>query len=122
MSMATALSVDLRERVVAQFRAGGTLRSVAKTFSVSPSSVSKWSAQERRTGSLVPGKCGGGKRRVLCGDHAEWLGARIRDGQGFTLKGLVFELGERGLDVKIKAVWTFVHEEGLSFKKKRTAQ
>lgn len=122
MGMATPLSVDLRERVVARFRAGETIRSVAKTFSVSPSSVSKWSARERRTGSLVPGRCGGGKPRALCGTHAEWLRARLQDGQGFTLKGLVFELGERGLDVKIKAVWTFVHEEGLSFKKKRTAQ
>jgi putative transposase len=122
MTMAIPLSVDLRERVVARFRAGETIRSVAKAFSVSPSSVSKWSAQERRTGSLVPGKCGGGKPRALCGTHAEWLRVRIRDGRDFTLKGLVHELGERGLDVKIKAVWTFVHEEELSFKKKRTAQ
>jgi transposase len=120
--MANPLSVDLRERVVAGFRAGGTLRSVSQAFSISPSSVSKWSALERRTGSLVPGRPGGGKPRALCGAHAEWLSARIRNGQDFTLKGLVAELGERGLDVKIKAVWTFVHEEGLSFKKKRSAQ
>ncbi|MHC2354368.1 transposase [Sinorhizobium meliloti] len=37
----------------------------------------------------------------------------------FTLHGLVAELSERGLKVDYRAVWTFVHEEGLSYKKRR---
>jgi hypothetical protein len=35
----------------------------------------------------------------------------------FTLRGLVAELAERGLDVDDRTVWNFVHREGLSFKK-----
>jgi hypothetical protein len=34
------------------------------------------------------------------------------------LRGLVVELGERGLKVDYRTVWSFVHLEGLSFKKK----
>jgi transposase len=37
----------------------------------------------------------------------------------FTLRGLVAELAERGLDVDYRTVWNFVHREGLSFKKGR---
>jgi transposase len=35
------------------------------------------------------------------------------------LRGLVAELGERGLKVDYRSVWEFVHAEKLSFKKKR---
>jgi putative transposase len=35
------------------------------------------------------------------------------------LRGLVAELGERGLKVDYSAVRTFVHEEGPSYKKRR---
>jgi transposase len=39
-----------------------------------------------------------------------------KDGD-FTLRGLVAELGERGLKVDYRSVWEFVHAEKLSFKK-----
>ena len=41
------------------------------------------------------------------------------EGQDFTLRGLVAELAERGLKVDYRTVWSFVHDEKLSFKKKR---
>jgi transposase len=44
--------------------------------------------------------------------------ARIK-GQDFTLRGLVVELAERGLKVDYRTMWSFVHAEKLSFKKKR---
>ena len=37
----------------------------------------------------------------------------------FTLRGLVAELGDRGLQVDYHTMWTFVHAEGLSHKKRR---
>jgi hypothetical protein len=52
----------------------------------------------------------------LSGEHAVWLSQRIRAGD-FTLRGLVAELGERGLRVDYHSVWEFVHAEKLSFKK-----
>lgn len=59
---------------------------------------------------------GGHKPRKLSGPHRAWLLCRCRE-RDFTLHGLVAELSERGLKVDYRAVWTFVHEEGLSYKK-----
>ena len=72
----------------------------------------------RRTGSVRPSKIGGYKPRVIAGEHRAWLLQRVKE-KDFTLRGLVAELGARGLKVDYRSVWPFVHEEKLSFKKKR---
>ena len=61
---------------------------------------------------------GGHKPKAISGEHRVWLLQRTKDGD-FTLRGLVAELGERGLKVDYRSVWEFVHAEKLSFKKKR---
>jgi putative transposase len=61
---------------------------------------------------------GGHKPKAISGEHAVWLRQRIRESD-FTLRGLVAELAERGLEVDYRSVWEFVHAEKLSFKKKR---
>jgi putative transposase len=43
---------------------------------------------------------------------------RCREGE-FTLRGLVGELADQGLSVDYRVVWAFVHEEKLSYKKRR---
>ena len=40
-------------------------------------------------------------------------------GRDFTLRGLVAELAERGMQVDYRTVWEFVHAEGLTHKKRR---
>lgn len=109
-------SMDLRERAISRVEAGGSVRAVAASLSISPSCVLKWSQRFRATGSVAPGKMGGHKPRILQGAHADWLRERIPHSD-FTLRGLVAELAERGLKVDYRSVWTFVHEEKLSFKK-----
>ena len=79
----------------------------------------RWAQRQRRTGSAAPGKIGGHRQPVL-GAHRDWLLERTKS--DFTLRGLVAELGERGIKVDYVQVWRFVHAEGLSFKKKRTAR
>jgi putative transposase len=81
--------------------------------------VVKWSQRFRATGSAAAGKMGGHRPRVLVGEHRSWLLERTA-GAGFTLRGLVAELAERGLKVDYRTVWNFVHAEGLSFKKNRS--
>jgi transposase len=71
----------------------------------------------RETGSVAPGKMGGHKPKAISGEYRVWLLQRIKE-RDFTLRGLVAELAERGLKVDYRAVWTFVHAEKLSFKKK----
>jgi transposase len=72
----------------------------------------------RKTGSVAPSRIGGYKPRAIAGEHHTWLLARIKE-KDFTLLGLVGELAARGLKVDYRSVWTFVHDEKLSFKKKR---
>ena len=71
---------------------------------------------QARDGSLAPAQIGGYKPRTLTGESADWLRARIAAGP-FTLRGLSAELAERGIKTHPRAVWVFVHAEGLSFKK-----
>jgi len=117
--MGRAYSIDLRERVVAAVESGGLSRHEAATqFGVGVSSAIRWVGRLRKTGSVAPDKIGGYKPRAIAGEHRIWLLARIKQ-RDFTLRGLVAELAERGLKVDYRSVWTFVHEEKLSFKKKR---
>jgi len=117
--MSRAYSVDLRERAVAAVEKGGlSRRRVAAQFGLGISTVIRWTRRLRETGSVAPSKIGGYKPRAIAGEHRAWLLQRIRE-KDFTLRGLVAELAARGLKVDYRSVWTFVHTEKLSFKKKR---
>ena len=118
--MTRPYSEDLRERALARFEAGETIRSIGEALGISPSCVSKWRRRKRETGSLSPGQIGGHKPRVLSGELAAWLRKRCRSGP-FTTRGLTAELAARGIKTDRRAVWVFVRAEGLSFKKKRSA-
>jgi transposase len=118
--MAKPMPMELRERVVAAVEKEGLSRhKAAERFAVSVSAVVAWLARYHKTGSVAPGQMGGHKPRALSAAHGDWLRRRLREGD-FTIRGLVAELAEeRGLKVDYRSVWQFVHDEGLSFKKKR---
>jgi putative transposase len=119
--MTAPYSVDLRLRALARKAAGETHREIAAALQISPSCVSKWTRRERETGSLAPAQIGGYKPRTLSGDCARWLRERIASGP-VTLRGLTAELAERGIKTQPRAVWVFLHAEGLSFKKNAAAR
>jgi transposase len=118
--MAAAYSRDLRQRVVdAVERDGLSCNQAAARFEVAISTAIDWVNRYRETGSVAPGQIGGHRPKKLVGEHREWLLRRCRD-RAFTLRGLVGELlAERGLSVDYRVVWAFVHEERLSYKKRR---
>src|SRR3954467_9630958 len=112
-------SMDLRERVVAAVKVEGlSRRAAAARFGVSYSAAIEWLKRVEQTGSVEPRQVGGYKPRKISGAWRDWLVERCRE-KDFTLRGLVAELGERGLKVDYRSVWEFVHAEKLSFKKKR---
>lgn len=120
--MAKPYSNDLRERAVAAVETGGLSRhQAAARFGVAASTVIKWVQRVRRTGSVAPGRMGGHRPKKIQGADRDWLLARCRE-RDFTIRGLVAELAERGLEVGYRAVWNFVHAEKLSFKKNRGRQ
>ena len=114
--MTAPYSLDLRERALARKAAGETHREIAEALQISPSCLSKWAKHERETGSLEPAQIGGYKPRTLSGECADWLRERVASGP-VTLRGLTAELAERGIKTQPRAVWVFLHAEGLSFKK-----
>lgn len=118
--MTAPYSVDLRERAMARQARGETIRSIAASLQISPSCVSKWTKRRRETGSLEPDRIGGRKPRTLTGERAQWLRDRMASGP-FTLRGLSAELADRGIKSHPRAIWVFVHAEGLSFKKNPAA-
>jgi transposase len=116
--MGKPYSADLRERVVAAIEGGLSRNRAAKQFGVAVSTAIGWMQRVEQTGSIAPGQMGGHKPKAISGEHAVWLSQRIT-ASDFTLRGLVAELGGRGLKVDYRSVWEFVHAEKLSFKKKR---
>ena len=59
----------------------------------------------------------GGKRPVLLAGQRAFILDRIEQVPNLSLRTLAAELAGRGIVVSYGAVWTFVHREGLSFKK-----
>lgn len=114
-------SMDLRERVVAAVEAGASRRSAARRFGVSVASAIRWTDRKQRTGSARPKKMGGYVKPKLLGER-EWLAARIAAEPDVTLRGLLAELHERGIDVGYGALWRHFAREGISFKKKPVRQ
>jgi putative transposase len=117
--MGKPCSIDLRKRVVLAVEEGGlSRRQAAARFAVGVSTVITWVRRFRETGSMAPGQMGGHKPKKIRGEYHTWLSARLRE-RAFTLRGLVAELAERGLDVDYRSVWEFVRAEKLSYKKRR---
>ena len=114
--MSRPYSTDLRERVVQAHLAGEPIRSVAARFSVSVSSVPKWVARYRETGSTAPGKIGG-HRPWRLEPHRELVHALIGETPHLTIDRLRDRLAAARIAVSRDTIWRFLRREGLSFKK-----
>jgi len=119
--MVKPYSDDLRERVVGLVLSGQTVREAAAVFGVGASSAVTWSQRQRTTGSVSP-KPMGGRRRDAMAAGREYALARLAEHPSLSLRALQAELAGRGIKVSYGALWSFVHAEGLSFKKKRAGQ
>ena len=117
--MGRPYAMDLRERVVRAVEIEGlSRREAAVRFDVAPSTVVNWVRRLRDTGDLSPGQMGGHRLPKISGEHRLWLIERCHS-RAFTVRGLVAELGERGLHINYRSVWEFVHAEQLTYKKRR---
>lgn len=119
--MASAYSLDLRERVVAAVGGGMSRAEAARHFRVSHSSAIRWTKRNAETGSAAARPMGGKKPFALAGEEA-WIRARVAEKPDITGRALLAELHQRGVTVSYYAVWHFLDRAGLSFKKKLARQ
>ena len=90
--MSKALSVDLRERVVAAVAAGSSCRAAAVRFGVSAASAVRWAARVREAGSVAPGPLGGDRRSAQIEAHAALILRLVDQKSDITLREIRVEL------------------------------
>lgn len=128
MGMSKALSVDLRERVVAAVTAGASCRAAAARFGVSASSAIRWRALSREAGSVRPGPLGGDRRSSYVEAHAALILGLVEQKSDIALKEIRAELAKAGVAVGITTIWRFFRRHRITRKKSqrmpqsRTAQ
>lgn len=116
--MTRPYSDDLRLRAVKAASEGMTTRDAGALFGVAPSTVSRWSALARSSGSVAPRRMGGDRRSRLIGERG-WILQRIAETPDLTIAELRVELAARGTSVGVATVWRFFDKEAMTFKKNR---
>lgn len=116
--MGTALSKDLRVRVIEAVEAGASRRQAAARFGVGVSSAIRWVQEWRESGRTSPRQQGGDRRSGRIEAHAELLLAEIEAHPDRTLAELQALLArERGVIVSNSTVWRFCERHGITHKK-----
>jgi transposase len=117
--MGKPLSMDLRGRALAAVDAGMSRRAAAGRFGVSPvSSVIRWDAQRRTTGSFEPKPQGGDTRsRRIEARHADVMAA-FEEARDQSLEELRARLAARGVAASSSALSRFFQRHGMTRKKR----
>jgi transposase len=120
--MSKALSVDLRERVVAAIEAGSSCRAAAVRFGIGISSAIRWASLKRTAGSVAPGPLGGDRRSGRIEAHAPLILGLLERTPDITLSELRVELAEAGVSVGVATLWRFFARRRITLKKSRRTQ
>jgi transposase len=116
--MSKALSLDLRERVLAVIADGMSCRQAAARFGVGASSAIRWRAMERAQGNARPKALGGDRRSGRIEAHAATILAMIEDKPDLTLHEIRSALAEHGVSVGIGTLWRFFARREVTLKKR----
>jgi len=117
--MSKALSVDLRDRVIAAIDEGMSCRQAAVRFGVSASSAIRWRALVRERGDVRPGPLGGDRRSGRIEGHAALILSLVDQKPDATLAELREALAERGIGVGMGTLWRFFDRRQITLKKSR---
>ena len=117
--MATALSNDLRKRVLGAVDGGMSCRQAAEHFGVSAASAIRWNDRRRRDGNFAPKALGGDRRSGRIEAHGELILSLIDEMPDITLAELRARLAENGIGVAISTLWRFFKRRGITRKKRR---
>jgi transposase len=117
--MSKALSLDLRERVIAAIDGGLSCRAAAARFGVSAASAIRWRQLTRKQGDARPGPLGGDRRSGRIEKHADIILALLDAKSDITLAELRAALAERGVAVSGASIWRFFERRRITLKKSR---
>src|SRR3954463_6549229 len=116
--MPTALSFDLRSRVLAAIDAGLWCRQAATRFGVSASSAIRWQGMRRAGGDARPKPQGGDRLSHRTEGHADRIHAAPAEGPDIPLPELKARLAAQGAQVSVSALWRFCRRHKITRKKK----
>lgn len=118
--MPAALSIDLRQRVIAAYQAKeGSQRQLAERFKVSSSFVRDLTRHYRQTGTVEPKPHGGGAIAKLGTAQLPIVQALVEAQPDALLVELCERFAEKtGVDVSVSTMQRAVQSMGLSVKKK----
>ena len=116
--MATALSMELRLRVLAAIDAGASCRQAAVRFGVSPASAIRWAQLRRRQGNACPQKQGGERRSRRTEAHAKLILRTLGKKRDATLAELRAALAEQGVSLGQTTLWRFFARHRITLKKR----
>jgi len=120
--MSSALSVDLRQRVVHAVEAGASRHQAAERFGVSLASASRWCGQFAREGHVAPKPLGGDQRSHRIEAHADLILSLYEAQPGLYLHELRTALAERGVCVAQSSLSRFFKRHAISRKKARATR
>ena len=117
--MPRAYSVDLRERSLQALASGLSATEVARLFGVSRSSLSRWRAQQRTTGTLAPGRSPG-RPRAIPAEQERALVAQVAAVPDATLAEHCAQWAtSQGVPVSPPTMGRTLQRLGLPLKKRR---
>ncbi len=117
--MARALSVDLRDRVVAAIGGGLSRRQAAVRFGVSAASAVRWQQLAAQHGTPKPQQQGGDRRSGKIEAYADLILSAYETMPDITLAELQALLADRGTQVALGTIWRFFDRRGITRKKRR---
>ncbi|ACL61061.1 conserved hypothetical protein [Methylobacterium nodulans ORS 2060] len=120
--MPSALSVDLRQRVVSAVAEGASCHQAAARFGVSVASVSRWSRQQEGQGDVTPKPMGGDQRSQRIEAHAELILQTYQAHPQSFLHELCETLQEQGVPVSRSSLSRFFARHRITRKKGRRTQ
>ena len=114
-----ALSKDIRERIVAASKANeGSVRSLAKRFSVGVASLQRLLTRERKTGSIEPKPYSGGAKPKIPDSRLPELIALVKEKSDRTAEELRIEWQKRtGVTLSRSSMNRALQRCKLTFKK-----
>lgn len=116
--MGRALSLDLRERVLAAVEGGMSCRAAAARFGVSVSSAIRWRQRLLARGTAAARPQGGDRRSARIEAHGDLIRAAIAETPDMTLEELLAMLREHGVSVGMGTLWRFFDRHGITRKKR----